>query len=41
MFKDITLSNSTADDFRLHVAQKRVRMNFVINLLFIVLNSLI
>jgi cullin 3 len=24
MFKDITLSNSTADDFRLHVSQKRV-----------------
>ena len=24
MFKDITLSNSTADDFRLHVQQKRV-----------------
>jgi len=41
MFKDITLSNSTADDFRLHVAQKRVRMNFLINRLFIVLNSLI
>jgi cullin 3 len=24
MFKDITLSNTTADDFRLHVQQKRV-----------------
>ncbi|CAF3505905.1 unnamed protein product, partial [Adineta steineri] len=27
MFKDITLSNSTADDFRLHVTQKRLNLN--------------
>ncbi|CAF3406218.1 unnamed protein product [Rotaria socialis] len=27
MFKDITLSNSTADDFRLHVSQKRLNLN--------------
>lgn len=27
MFKDITLSNSTAEDFRLHVTQKRLNLN--------------
>lgn len=30
MFKDISVSNTTADDFRLHVTQKRVSRSIVL-----------